>query len=91
MDFALSALSHAKEFGRPGKLAHAAQDFEAILLKTALGPLEESFRSLPGQTPSATSTSYSDLGIQVLANQLAAQGGLGIAGRILANLLKQKE
>jgi len=70
------------------KLTRAAREFEALLLNDLLGPVEKSFSSIPGQETAAGSGSYQYFATQALASSLAASGGLGIADRIVRNLLK---
>ena len=70
------------------KVIHAAHEFEAVLLNTMLGPLEQVFSSLPGKKPDSESDSYHYLGMQSLSSVLANNGGLGIANLITRSLLK---
>jgi Rod binding domain-containing protein len=63
------------------KVVGAAQQFEAILLNTLLGPL-------PGSSEDSNSSAYQDLGVQTLAGGLASAGGFGIANMIARSLLK---
>jgi Rod binding domain-containing protein len=69
------------------KMIHAAHEFEALLLNTLLGPLEQTFSSLPGKKPDSESDNYHYLGMQALASTLAAGKGLGIADMIVRSLL----
>ena len=71
------------------KIAKAANDFEAVLLNTLLGPLEKTFASLPGKETDAVSDDYHSLGMQALASSLAARGGVGIAAMIVKSLSKR--
>jgi len=68
------------------KLVRAAHQFEAILLNSLLGPLEETFAYLGRQSDDPTSNQYQFLGIQTLASSLADRGGLGIAEMIIRNV-----
>jgi len=68
------------------KIVRAAQEFEAVLLNTLLGSLEQSFSAMPGKMIGAGSDHYHYLGMQTLASSLAAGGGLGIADRIVRSL-----
>jgi Rod binding domain-containing protein len=70
------------------KVVGAAQQFEAILLNTLLGPLQKSFSALPGSSEDSNSSAYQDLGVQTLAGGLASAGGFGIANMIARSLLK---
>ena len=70
------------------KVIHAAHEFEAVLLNAMLGPLEQTFSSLPGKTRDAESDNYHSLGMQALSSTLAAGHGFGIADLIVQSLLK---
>lgn len=70
------------------KVIHAAREFEAVLLNTMLGPLEQTFSALPGKKPDSESDNYHYLGMQALSSVMAKNGGLGIAGLIIRSLLK---
>ncbi|MBZ5573077.1 MAG: hypothetical protein LAO09_14495 [Acidobacteriia bacterium] len=68
------------------KIVRASQEFEAVLLNTLLGSLEQSFSAMPGKKLETGSDHYHYLGMQTLASSLAAGGGLGIADRIVRSL-----
>jgi len=70
------------------KITKAAQEFEAVLLNTLLGPLQHTFSSLPGKEADAIADNYHSLGMQTLASNLAAKGGVGIAAMIIKSLSK---
>jgi Rod binding domain-containing protein len=70
------------------KIIHAAHEFEAVLLNTMLGPLEQTFSSLPGKKPDSESDNYHYLGMQALSSALANNGGLGFADLMIHSLLK---
>jgi Rod binding domain-containing protein len=76
----------ATEQSQPDKLAHAAQQFEAILLNQLLGSLQRAFCSLGEEKKEAGSDQYQFLGLQALASGVAAKGGFGIADMIVRNL-----
>jgi Rod binding domain-containing protein len=84
------AKSHVAETVPP-KLLHAAQQFEALLLNDLLGPVEKTFASIPGQDSAVGADTYQSLGTQALAANLAASGGLGIATKIIRNIMQHKE
>jgi Rod binding domain-containing protein len=67
-------------------IERAAREFEAVLLNTLLGSLEQSFSALPGKTNESGSDHFQYLGIQALSSSLAAGGGVGIARMILQHL-----
>ena len=73
---------------RAQKVIHAAHEFEAVLLNTMLGPLEQTFSSLPGKTKDSESDNYHYLGMQALSSALAANSGLGFANMMIHGLLK---
>jgi Rod binding domain-containing protein len=70
------------------RVAHAARQFEGVLLNTLLGSLEHSFSALPGKKPDPITDNYHSMGIQALASSLADRGGVGIASMIVRNLLR---
>ena len=74
----------------PGRVLHAAQQFEAMLMNTLFSPLEHSFTSLPGAHSDAEGESYKSLGMQALASTIAAHGGLGIAQMMAQALVKKQ-
>lgn len=76
----------ATEQPHPDKLAHAARQFEAILLNQLLGSLQHAFCSLGEEKKTAGSDQYQFLGMQALAAGVASKGGLGIADMIIRNL-----
>jgi peptidoglycan hydrolase FlgJ len=88
----ISPASHAANgtAAPPPKLLRAAQQFEALLLNDLLGPVEKTFASVPGKENSAGSGTYEYLGTQALASNLAASGGLGIAAKIVRNLMQHQ-
>ncbi len=70
------------------KVIKAAHEFESVLLNTLLGPLEQTFSSLPGKKQDTESDNYQYLGMQALSSVLAGGKGLGIADLIIRSLLK---
>ncbi len=72
------------------RVAHAARQFEGVLLNTLLGSLEHSFASLPGKKADSIGDNYHSMGMQALASTLADRGGVGIASMITRNLLRTK-
>jgi Rod binding domain-containing protein len=79
---AASALPPAQP---PGKLAKAAQEFEAILLTSWLEKMNQSFVGSEESQDAAHDT-VSSLGTQAIASALAARGGIGIARMLLRQL-----
>lgn len=72
------------------RVAHAARQFEGVLLNSLLGSLEHSFSALPGKKPDSIADNYHSMGMQALASALADRGGVGIASMIVRNLLRTK-
>lgn len=67
------------------KIDKSAQDFEAMLLSTWLQQAEQSFATVPGaeeDEDGAQRDQMMSLGVQSLAQTLAASGGIGIAKMI---------
>ena len=69
----------------PQRLAHAAHQFEAVLLNELLGSLEQTFSAL-SQKKTEAEDHYHFLGVQAVASQIAANGGIGIAEMIIRKL-----
>lgn len=84
------AVSGAAEAAPPRKLLQTAQQFEALLLNTLLGPMEKSFSSLPGQKDVPGDSDYAYMATQALATAMAASGGLGIARMIVRNVMNHQ-
>lgn len=70
------------------KVIHAAHEFEAVLLNTILGPMEQAFSSLPGGKADSNSDNYHYLGMQALSSVLAQNGGLGIGDLMIRSLVR---
>ena len=81
-----SLISASQPAPRSQKIVRAAQEFEAALLNTLLGSLEQSFSAMPGKKVETGSDHYHYLGMQTLASSLAAGGGIGIAKLISRSL-----
>jgi Rod binding domain-containing protein len=87
----VSALSAIKESGTnssPERISKAARDFEALLLRSLLEPLQKSFSKISGEASSAGQDDYQYLGTEALASALASSGGLGIASMITKQLIR---
>jgi Rod binding domain-containing protein len=85
-----NSFSLATDPARVAKLAHAAHQFEAVLLNSVFGALEHSFSSLGKEKTEDTSDRYHSLGMQALASQVANHGGLGIADFIIRNVMRSE-
>jgi len=67
------------------KIDKSAQDFESMLLGTWLQQAEQSFATVPGadqEEDGAQRDQMMSLGVQSLAQSMAASGGIGIAKMI---------
>jgi Rod binding domain-containing protein len=85
---ALSAASASPSADSPERIAKAARDFEAILLRSLLEPLQKSFSSVAGESSQAGQDDYQYMGTEALASAMAASGGLGIADMITKQLVR---
>lgn len=72
----------------PRRIAKAARDFEAVLLRSLLEPLQKSFSTIAGESSQAGHDDYQYMGTEALAMTLAASGGLGIADMITKQLVR---
>jgi len=79
--------SLAPDQTRAAKLTRAAHQFEAVLLNSVFGALENSFSSLGKEKTESASDRYHFLGMQALASNVAAHGGLGIGDFIIHNMM----
>jgi len=74
-----------------GKIEKSAQEFESMLLSTWLTQAESSMATVPGaedDEDAAGRDQMMSLGVQSLANSMAASGGIGIGKMIAAALHK---
>ena len=72
-----------------GKIEKSAQEFESMLLSTWLQQAEQSMATVPGaedDEDAAGRDQMMSLGVQSLANSMAASGGIGI-GKMIAKAL----
>jgi peptidoglycan hydrolase FlgJ len=67
---------------RPARLQQAARQFEAIFLRQMLATLGKTAR-MSGSTQGAATSMYGSMVVDVMADAVAAAGGLGL-GDILA-------
>ncbi len=70
--------------------AKAAREFEANLIGSLLESLEKTFAALPGESTIPGADEYNYVGVQALAEGLAARGGFGIAAMISPHLLARR-
>jgi Rod binding domain-containing protein len=77
------------------KIEKSSRDFESLLLGTWLQQAEESFASLPGgdddDDADAGKSQFQGIAMQSLASSMTADGGIGIAKMIAANLHKAED
>ncbi len=71
------------------KVEKAAQDFEAVLLGSLLEAVEKTFSGF-GEENTSGSGDYRYMGVQALASEMAAQGGIGIGRMIVRQLGRTK-
>jgi len=89
MNQILEQASSAAGNKESSKIDKSAQDFESMLLGTWLQQAEQSFATVPGadgDEDSGQRDQMMSLGVQSLAQTLAASGGIGIA-KMIANSL----
>jgi len=89
MNQALQRSSSAVNTNQDAKIDKSAQDFEAMLLGTWLQQAEQSFATVPGadgDEDGAQREQMMSLGVQSLAQSMAASGGIGIAKMIAKSL-----
>lgn len=75
------------EQSRAAKAAHAAKQFEGVLLDSLFSGLEQAFSALPGKKQDSAGDTYHAMGMQALTTSLADAGGIGIARMITGHLL----
>jgi Rod binding domain-containing protein len=77
------------------KIEKGAKQFESMLLSTWLQQAEQSFATVPGADDDDDNASGREqmmgLGVQSLADSLAASGGIGIASMIAKAMHRQAE
>jgi hypothetical protein len=73
-----------------GRGAKAAREFEGQLIESLLKDLEKTFATLPGKNSMPGADDYNYLGIEALAQALAAKGGFGIAAMITRDLARHE-
>jgi len=66
----------------PERVPKAARDFEAILLRSLLEPLQKSFSKIAGEADSAGQEDYQYMATEAFASAIVSSGGLGIANMI---------
>ena len=74
-----------------GRIEKSAKEFESMLLSTWLQQAEQSMATVPGAEDEEDTTGRDQmmsLGVQSLANSMAASGGIGI-GKMIAKALHQ--
>ncbi len=86
----LQQMNSAKTANNSAKIDKSAKQFEAMLLSTWLQQAEQSYATVPGSEDDDEDAAGRDqmlsMGVQSLAESLAASGGIGIA-RMIAKAL----
>lgn len=72
----------------PARIAKAASEFEAILLRSLLEPIEKSFSSISGDMQAAGQDDYRYMSAQALASALASCGGIGFSQLVTKQLTR---
>jgi Rod binding domain-containing protein len=82
----LEQLNSAKSVDEDAKIEKGSKQFEAMLLSSWLQKAEESFATVPGADDDDEDASGREqmmsLGVQSLADSMAASGGIGIGAMI---------
>ncbi len=84
-DRMLGQIQSLKNGGGDGKIEKGAMEFESMLLSTWLQQAEQSMATVPGaedDEDAAGRDQMMSMGVQSLANSMAASGGIGIAKMI---------
>jgi Rod binding domain-containing protein len=75
----------------PERISKAARDFETILLRSLLEPMQKSFSKICSDGDQAGQEDYQYMGSEALASALAASGGLGISQLITQQLTRAQQ
>jgi Rod binding domain-containing protein len=78
--------AHDVAASKLSRINKSSQEFEALLLKQLLGPLQETFATVPGEDPNRNHSMYGSMAGEYLALGLARAGGLGIGRMLMAEL-----
>jgi Rod binding domain-containing protein len=83
---------HAIPTQTPAALAKAAQDFEANTLNALLAPMFDTVDSAHGAFGGGDGEStWKPMLVEAIAKQIAASGGLGLAGPVLRQMMQMQE
>jgi Rod binding domain-containing protein len=92
MNTVVSSTAVAAAALQPTRAWQAGMQFEAVLLNTVLGSLEQSFSHLPGgKKEDHASEGYSSMAMQALTSGLARSGGIGLGKMIAGELLRNSQ
>lgn len=80
--------SSASSSDSPERIRKAARDFEAILLRSLLEPLQKSFSTISGESNDAGHDDYQYMATEAFAAAMAASGGFGLADMITKQLVR---
>ena len=91
------AVSSLNSGGSPGAvgaapspmLLTAAHEFEAMMMKELLAPLEQSHDPLTGEDEAGSGNALGSFADEALGRAISARGGFGIADSILSRLSSQ--
>ena len=76
----------------PAALAKAAQDFEASTLTALLQPIFDTVDSAHGAFGGGDGeAAWKPMMVDAIAKQIAASGGLGLAGPVLRQMMQMQE
>ncbi len=67
----------------------AARQFESVMLASVFGALQKTFTEIGGKPSDPAAENYSAMGMQALADGVAAVGGVGLAKMIAADLARR--
>jgi Rod binding domain-containing protein len=91
VSFPPSADNTGKIGNSPERISKAARDFETILLRSLLEPMQKSFSKICSDGDQAGQEDYQYMGSEALASALAASGGLGISQLITQQLTRAQQ
>jgi Rod binding domain-containing protein len=91
VSFAPSGVNTGNIAHSPERISKAARDFETILLRSLLEPMQKSFSKICNVGDQAGQEDYQYMGSEALASALAASGGLGISQLITKQLTRAQQ
>ena len=85
----LDTTAAAESTPRHGKLLHAAQQFEGVMLSELMKPLGKS-SGIGSDDPEGEAGTMQSFGVEAMAGALAKSGALGFAQRIVASVERRE-